>query len=204
MGFVTPPTTFSESPAATSAPSLPPASSSASPYFPPVVHRAAPVRCAVSCPLDVIAFGRRPISPRRGSGVSRRRPLMRAAVRPCIARRWSFAEHSSIDILPGIAPWGHRSYPVWPRLSVLLRFTATMTMMSLVKTFGLASAICGAIGTLLLLMASSAFETPNQWGTESLRRSVEARNRRRQVLRVSGLGFLMASFVLAGVSVVLS
>ena len=77
-------------------------------------------------------------------------------------------------------------------------------MMSLVKTFGLASTICGAIGTLLLLMASSAFETPNQWGTESLRRSVEARNRRRQVLRVSGLGFLMASFVLTGVSVVLS
>lgn len=79
-----------------------------------------------------------------------------------------------------------------------------MTAMTLVKTFGLASALCGAIGTLLLLMASSALEPPNAWGSESLRKSVEARNRRRQVLRVSGLGFLLASFVLAGIGVVLS
>lgn len=52
---------------------------------------------------------------------------------------------------------------------LILSVTPSMVMlMTLVMTFGLASAICGAIGTFFLVMASSAFETPNAWGAESL------------------------------------
>jgi hypothetical protein len=71
------------------------------------------------------------------------------------------------------------------------------------KTIALASAVAGAIGTLLIYRGSFAFESPGFIVDDELMKKINARNRRRHILQRLGLGLLMISFVLAGISVVL-
>ncbi len=71
------------------------------------------------------------------------------------------------------------------------------------KALGVASAVSGAIGTTLLFKGSFAFEPVGSFYTDAeTTRITSARNRKRLLLQRTGLGFLMLSFILAGLSVI--
>jgi hypothetical protein len=69
------------------------------------------------------------------------------------------------------------------------------------KIFGLLSAVLGAGGTLLLFFGSFAYEGFSPYINQQMIDAQMKRNKRRQALQRVGLAMLMASFVLAGLSV---
>jgi hypothetical protein len=69
------------------------------------------------------------------------------------------------------------------------------------KIVGLISAASGAFGTLLLFFGSFAYEQPPYYTKPAMIAALIKRNKRRQLLQRAGLGFIMLSFVLAGLSV---
>ena len=71
------------------------------------------------------------------------------------------------------------------------------------KAFALVSALSGAVGTGLLFKGSFAYESPAFWADDAMLNDMRDRNRHRQLLQRTGLGLLMFSFALAGVSVLL-
>jgi hypothetical protein len=79
---------------------------------------------------------------------------------------------------------------------------AGASAMTVAKVIGLLSAAAGAVGTLLLFFGSFAYEQPPAYFTKEMADGLRERNRRRQRLRRVGLGFLMLSFVLGGISVI--
>jgi len=70
------------------------------------------------------------------------------------------------------------------------------------KIVGLFSAALGAVGTLLLFFGSFAYEQPSVYFNQEMVDALRKRNKRRQRLQRAGLGFLMLSFILGGVSVI--
>jgi hypothetical protein len=68
------------------------------------------------------------------------------------------------------------------------------------KILGLVSAASGALGTLLLFFGSFAYEQPAYYMSKNAIDVMVKRNKRRQLLQRAGLGLLMLSFVLAGLS----
>jgi hypothetical protein len=77
-------------------------------------------------------------------------------------------------------------------------------MGTLAKSLGIAAAIAGAIGTVLLYFGTFGFEAPAVWASKDFVDQMKARNRRRLFLQRVGLVFLMISFVLGGISVAVS
>jgi hypothetical protein len=69
---------------------------------------------------------------------------------------------------------------------------------------GLLSAVSGAVGTLFLFFGSFAYEQLSPYSNPEIIRDMAKRNKRRQFRQRIGLGLLMLSFVLAGISVVLN
>jgi hypothetical protein len=69
------------------------------------------------------------------------------------------------------------------------------------KILGLASAASGAFGTLLLFFGSFAYEQPAYYMSKNSIDAMVQRNKKRQLLQRAGLGLIMLSFVLAGLSV---
>jgi hypothetical protein len=69
------------------------------------------------------------------------------------------------------------------------------------KIVGLVSAASGALGTLLLFFGSFAYEQPAYYMSKNMNDAMVKRNTRRQVFQRMGLGLIMLSFVLAGLSV---
>ena len=69
------------------------------------------------------------------------------------------------------------------------------------KILGLASAASGAFGTLLLFFGSFAYEQPAYYMSKNSIDAMVKRNKKRQLLQRAGLGLIMLSFVLAGLSV---
>jgi hypothetical protein len=69
---------------------------------------------------------------------------------------------------------------------------------------GLLSAVSGAVGTLFLFFGSFAYEQLSPYVNSKIIDDIARRNRKRQFRQRIGLGFLMLSFILAGLSVMLS
>jgi hypothetical protein len=69
------------------------------------------------------------------------------------------------------------------------------------KILGLVSAASGAFGTLLLFFGSFAYEQPAYYMSKNAIDVMVKRNKRRQVFQRMGLGLIMLSFVVAGLSV---
>jgi len=69
------------------------------------------------------------------------------------------------------------------------------------KMLGLVSAACGAVGTLLLFFGSFAYEQTPYYSNQTMLDAMVKRNKRRRMLQRAGLGLIMLSFVLAGLSV---
>jgi hypothetical protein len=69
------------------------------------------------------------------------------------------------------------------------------------KIIGLVSAASGAFGTLLLFYGSFVYEQPAYYMSKNMIDAMVKRNKRRQLFQRAGLGLIMLSFVLAGLSV---
>lgn len=73
--------------------------------------------------------------------------------------------------------------------------------MTFSKILGLVSAASGAFGTLLLFFGSFAYEQPAYYMSKNAIDVIIKRNKRRQLFQRAGLGLIMISFLLAGLSV---
>jgi hypothetical protein len=76
--------------------------------------------------------------------------------------------------------------------------------MTAAQVVGLLSAASGAVGTLFLFFGSFAYEQPSAYMNHEFIDAMVKRNKRRRLFQNMGLGFLMLSFVLAGLSVMLN
>jgi hypothetical protein len=88
-------------------------------------------------------------------------------------------------------------------LTVGAQLPLTSVSMSAAKIVGMLSAIFGAGGTLVLFFGSFSYEGFGQYENKQSIDAKIKRNERRQCLQRVGLGLLMLSFLLAGVSVLL-
>ena len=75
--------------------------------------------------------------------------------------------------------------------------------MSLLRILSIVAAVLGAAGTVWLARGSFAYEQLAVWADDEIIRALAARNARRQRQQQFGLGLLMASFVVQGVSAIL-